>query len=87
MTKVLWVADTPGWAYDNRAKRVSKLLTNYEHKIVYTSSYTIVQIWDEIDKADIVMSMSLACIPYWKGNKKKMLQELDGHRALTGWSR
>ncbi len=29
--KVLWLYDTPGWAWDNRSRKLSDLLPNYEH--------------------------------------------------------
>jgi hypothetical protein len=32
---VLWIADQPGWAYDSIFQQNSKLLPEYEHKVVY----------------------------------------------------
>ena len=55
MTKILWIADTEGWAYDNRAKGISKALPDYQHTIVYN----IVKRFDEalmpLAQADIII--------------------------------
>lgn len=32
--KIIWLADQPGWAYDNRATAISGLLSDFDHKIV-----------------------------------------------------
>ncbi len=33
-SKIVWFADVPGWAYDNRATAISAILTGYDHKII-----------------------------------------------------
>lgn len=32
---ILWTCDVPGWAYHGRIMRISKVLTEYEHRIWY----------------------------------------------------
>jgi len=31
---VAWITDQPGWAYDNRAQTLSRLMPGYEHRTV-----------------------------------------------------
>ena len=35
MKKIVWIADVPGWAYDNRARRLIALMPQYAHEVVY----------------------------------------------------
>lgn len=53
--QVLWIADVPGWAYDNRAKQIASRLSSYSHTIIYD----IIKNWDSVmplvAAADIVV--------------------------------
>lgn len=55
MKQICWIADVPGWAYDNRARALMKQLPGYEHVVIYN----IVQRFDEaivpLSNADIIV--------------------------------
>jgi hypothetical protein len=34
MTRIAWITDVPGWAYDNRAVNLSQAMPGYDHLIV-----------------------------------------------------
>lgn len=31
---IAWITDTPGWAYDNRARTIARHLPQYDHRFV-----------------------------------------------------
>jgi hypothetical protein len=60
---ILWIADVPGWAYDNRAKAIASRLPEFSHTIVYD----IVKNWDSVfplvAAADIVVCPDPRLLP------------------------
>ena len=61
--QILWIADVPGWAYDNRAKQIASKLPCYSHTIVYD----IVKNWENVFPlvagADIVVCPDPRLLP------------------------
>lgn len=53
---VLWTCDVVGWAYYNRIMRLSKVLTQYDHKIWYFGAKIPKHEQQQIvDEADIIV--------------------------------
>lgn len=59
---ILWIADTPGWAYDAIVQAVSKRLPHYSHMAFYLCTTTDPEhrILNQLAReADVVVSMYL----------------------------
>jgi hypothetical protein len=74
--QIVWIADVPGWAYDNRAKQIASRLSDYSHLIIYD----IVKNWEKamplVAGADIVVCPDpriLNMLPF----KKRVLQHVN----------
>ena len=52
---ILWIADVEGWAYDNRAKALSKALPGYQHKIAYNIVQRFGEYLTDLVNADIIV--------------------------------
>ena len=50
--KICWLIDTEGWAFENRAKAISRLLPDYEHEIIKMNSWESMH---KLGKADIIV--------------------------------
>ena len=55
MKRIVWIADVPGWAYDNRARRMASAMPQYEHVIVYNIVRNLASCLIDIVKADIIV--------------------------------
>jgi len=62
--KILWLADSPGWAYDQIFQHQSRELTAYEHRVFYmmrreNTSVDWVNMGIMAERADVVVCMHL----------------------------
>lgn len=60
---IVWVTDTPGWAYDNRARRLAEVLVDYDHEFV---CYPQQGFWG-VRRGDIVVCPDPRILPLMKG--------------------
>jgi hypothetical protein len=61
-TKVLWLADVAGWAYDSIARNVARRTPRYEHVVSYamTCQGGKLGLRRQIAEADVIVSMFVA---------------------------
>lgn len=60
---ILWLADTPGWAYDQIVQNISVRLPGYRHEVFYMVAEHNWQEWLDLGimlmGADVIVSMHL----------------------------
>ena len=68
--KVVWLADVPGWAYHNRAKRLIERLPAFDHVIVFNAAKFIGKALQATRDADVIVCPDprLLRIFPWRGN-------------------
>ncbi len=78
--KICWLCDCKGWAFENRAKALSKLLPGYEHDIVILRKAEMLA----LDEYDIIVCDFLPWLDFiCPGiSRKKILLGLRSFRAL-----
>jgi len=85
--KILWLADMPGWAYDQIFNNVSKVSTGYEHRVFYMMdrrhSPDVWRILGEIiSEADVVVVMHWMYLQMLPLPTEKVVMMVTGHRGL-----
>ncbi len=60
MKRIVWITDQPDWAYNVRAEAISRLLPQYEHRIVCYSR----EGFRRIEGADIVVCPDPRLLPF-----------------------
>jgi hypothetical protein len=67
---IAWIADQPGWAYDNRAKRLSALLPEYDHVIVMNPMARHGESLVRLASADLIVCPDPRLLPVlpWRDN-------------------
>ena len=84
---ILWLADSPGWAYDQIFQHQSRALTAYEHGVFYMMSHEYRKLdWMNmgimLERADIVVCMHLMYfVQFEKMRGEKVVAMLTGPRA------
>lgn len=84
---ILWLADGPGWAYDQIFQHQSRALPQYEHDVFYMMSgknQTVdwVDMGIMLERADIVVCMHLMYfVQIEKMRGDKVVAMLTGPRA------
>ena len=77
--KIAWLCDCKGWAFENRAKAISKLLPDYEHEIRVLKTEESFN----FDDFDIVVCDFLPWINFiGEDDKPKLILGLRSFRAL-----
>jgi len=71
--KLLWLADQPGWAYDNRAKVISKLLPDFDHAICMNPMAAPAAAMVAMCHADLIICPDPRLIPYFPFSHKVLL--------------
>ena len=71
--KLLWLADQPGWAYDNRAKTVSALLPDFEHEICMNPMADHAGAMVAMCHADLIICPDPRLIPFFPFSHKMVL--------------
>lgn len=71
--KIAWIADQPGWAYDNRAQRLSALLPHYEHEVVMNPLANHGESLIRMAGADIIVCPDPRLLPFIPYRKKVIL--------------
>lgn len=79
--KICWLVDVAGWAFENRAKTISKLLPDYEHEICVLGPNSSLN----FDDFDIVICDFLPWMKFIGGQKKKVLLGMRSFRALKDY--
>lgn len=62
--KIYWLADQPGWAYDNRARAVSALLPDYDHEIIMNPLARHKESLIKLATADIIVCPDPRLLPF-----------------------
>lgn len=84
---ILWLADGPGWAYDQIFQHQSQALTAYQHDVFYmmgsnNESLDWVGMGIMLERADIVVCMHLMYfVQIEKMRSEKVVAMLTGPRA------
>lgn len=85
MPTILWLADGPGWAYDQIYQNQSRALPAYEHEVFYmmrAESFRNDDFNLKIQTADIVVCMHLMYFVQTKTMRgEKVVGMLTGPRA------
>ena len=63
--KIAWIADQPGWAYDNRARNISALLPQYEHEIIMNPLANYSDAIVAMARADLIVCPDPRLLPYF----------------------
>ncbi len=83
--KICWLVDVKGWAFENRAKAISRLLPNYEHDVVMLKKDNIVALDDyDIIICDFLPWLEFICPGV---DRKKIILGLRSFRALDIYER
>ena len=84
---ILWLADSPGWAYDQIFQHQSRALPDYEHDVFYMMSrenetLDWVDMGIMLERADVVVCMHLMYFVHIeKMRGEKVVVMLTGPRA------
>ena len=82
MSRILWLADEEGWAYDSIVQNISKRLPQYEHEVWYMmgehSWNEWVRLGVSLAKADVIVSM------HWKYQEQIVDEKVNVVTMLTG---
>lgn len=83
---ILWIADTPGWAYDSIVRNVAAQLPQYEH-VPFYACVTVDPKHDLLNfaaqRADVVVSMYLRYQEWLRPEaKKKVVTMVTGFRPF-----
>lgn len=81
MSKITFISDCKGWAYDVVFKQIISGLTDVICEIVYVNGTPADEFRKSIDSADIVV-VSMTHLLRHVSDKSKVLMFLDSHRAL-----
>lgn len=76
--KICWLVDTEGWAFENRAKAISSLITEYEHTIIVLNKDNAIN----FDDYDIIVCDFLPWMGFIGGVRDKIVLGLRSFRAL-----
>ena len=71
--KICWIADSPGWAYENRARAVSALMGGYTHKIVLNVVRDLSGCIGAMSEADVIVCPDPRIMPLVPGGEKVLL--------------
>jgi hypothetical protein len=73
MKKICWIADVPGWAYDNRAQAIAKALPNYQHVVVLNVIANFSDCLPVMTEADIIVCPDPRIMGFVPGRNKVVL--------------
>jgi len=73
MKKIVWIADVPGWAYDNRAATAIVLLPDYEHQIVFNPIKNLATAIPVCIAADLIVCPDPRLLPFLPLHEKTVL--------------
>jgi len=80
--KIIWLCDVKGWAYDNRAQQLSRLLHEYDHEVIYWTEYAGADLTSKLETADMIVVMHPSAFKFVPDGKKSIAM-LTGHRGLA----
>lgn len=87
---IAWIVDVPGWAYDNRAKRIERALSDYHHVRFFNMPVTIglngkpFMMWI-IDQADVIVCPDPRLLKFFtKEMRSKIVQNLNAIKIFAG---
>lgn len=85
MKKVMWICDTKGWAFDNKAMTLIRQMPEYEHYIYYTYKMReSPEFYRLCAVSDVIVCLSLYSAVYVpKDCKGKTVMLISGHRFLS----
>ena len=79
---IAWICDMPGWAYEQRALRLARLMPGYVHRLVYYwQNKTPEEMQRAVAKADIVCCLCHRYAGLLAGTEKTVCC-LGGSRLL-----
>ena len=85
--KILWLADSKGWAYDSIVKQIGGQLQQYEHQVYYMmakhSDVDWVRLGWQMQQADIVVAMHWMYQVQLQNVKSQTVIMLTGNRGLN----
>jgi hypothetical protein len=74
---LLWLADTPGWAYDAIVQHVAARLPSYEHRVRYVCGGPQAGASRDMQEADVIVAMYLLYLrlvpPPWRAKTTVMV--------------
>jgi len=80
---IAWIVDVPGWAYDNRAKRIERALPDYHHVRFFNIAATIAfngkafMMWI-VDQADVIVCPDPRLLKFFTDEMRpKIVQNLN----------
>lgn len=84
---ILWLADMPGWAYDQIFTNVSKVLAGYEHEVFYMMQRREgpgdwLALGDRIRAVDVIVVMHWMYLQMLPLPTEKVVMMVTGHRGL-----
>ena len=71
--KICWIADVPGWAYDNRRRAVAARMPGYAHSVVFDVVRRTGEALPLLSEADIIVCPDPRVLPFVPGRAKVVL--------------
>ena len=71
--KICWIADVPGWAYDNRRRAVAARMPGYAHSVVFDVVRRTGDAFMSMSEADVVVCPDPRVLPFVPGRRKVVL--------------
>jgi len=71
--KICWIADVPGWAYDNRHRTVAARMPGYSHSVVFDVVRRTLDALPSMSEADIIVCPDPRVLPFVPGRAKVVL--------------
>jgi len=82
--KICWVCDVKEWAFYNRSRRLSHILTDFEHDPLVKENTTLGELLERVGAADIVVVPHVAILKYIeKIHDNKIVFTLTSLRQLS----
>lgn len=79
--KICWLVDTKGWAFENRAKAISRMLPDYEHEVAVLGPDSMIN----FDDFDIIVCDFLPWMKFIGGERDKVVLGMRSFRALKAY--